>query len=251
MENNKTLFIERLKDNFTLENSKDHIDRYHFAKRFIFKSNIKTLLDCACGMGYGTKMLACSEGVKKIVGIDIDKDSITYAKNENFAPNIEFIRGDILEFESLSKFDCVISFETIEHIKEDRLFIQKVNKLLSKRGYLILSTPNGRVTNPTRGEPRNIYHVREYLPHELFGLVSPYFDICDVYGQYPKRPLANFMNFLMSFSPFIKFMIKIRVIFGLNSLFKKTLKSVYKDRLSVMKDSYKYSEVLILICRKK
>ena len=66
-------------------------------------------------------------------------------------------------------FDCVVSFQVIEHIKRDEAFVAEVHRVLRKGGLFIVSTPN-RPMSLTR----NPWHVREYDAREFEALLSPF-----------------------------------------------------------------------------
>ena len=55
----------------------DHLARYDFACKFV---NRKKVLDIACGMGYGSKMLS-KAGALCVDGVDISEEAIEYAKH--------------------------------------------------------------------------------------------------------------------------------------------------------------------------
>jgi len=94
---------------------KCHIARYAFAQNHISKDD--SVLDIACGTGYGTYEL--SKRCKEIVGIDISDDAINYAKKHYKSKNITFIVSDLMKNDIIK--DIVVSFETIEHVKVEKL----------------------------------------------------------------------------------------------------------------------------------
>ncbi len=64
----------------------------------------------------------------------------------------------------------VVSFETIEHLRDDRSFLEEMSRILAVDGTFICSTPNRRLFNPggsLADPPYNPHHVREY-DHEEF-----------------------------------------------------------------------------------
>lgn len=79
---------ERLIPEFTkcsteTEMFKEHIERYKFASQFVEN---KIVLDIACGVGYGSKLLA--EKANRVFGCDISDDAIKYAKSHYSKENI-------------------------------------------------------------------------------------------------------------------------------------------------------------------
>jgi ubiquinone/menaquinone biosynthesis C-methylase UbiE len=58
---------------------------------------------------------------------------------------VEFLQADILSWDyPRNSFDVVISQEIIEHVKDQRAYLDVAHGLLHKGGYLILTTPNAR-----------------------------------------------------------------------------------------------------------
>lgn len=92
------------------------------------------ILDIACGHGTGTAVLA--NRASHVIGVDIAPSSIKKAKrlHKNLS-NVEFICSDAfkLSFES-ETFDCIVSINTIEHIKDDKGFIDLLYQYLKDEG---------------------------------------------------------------------------------------------------------------------
>jgi SAM-dependent methyltransferase len=87
---------------------------------------------------------------------------------DNLPSNSSFIETKVppLPFDD-EVFDCVVSFQVIEHIRNDKRFVSEVMRVLKPGGKFIVTTPN-RPMSLTR----NPWHVREYRPEELEMLLS-------------------------------------------------------------------------------
>jgi SAM-dependent methyltransferase len=85
-------------------------------------------------------------------------------------------------------FDFVISFQVIEHIKDDQLFISEAHRVLKKGGKLLLSTPN-KLTSLTR----NPFHVREYTAAELYSRAQTCFSSPQIMGLHPSEGLKGYL----------------------------------------------------------
>lgn len=181
------IFDERLMPDEIAKNNiiyNEHLIRYQIAGEF---AREKTVLDIACGTGYGAKILA-QRGAEKVFALDIDKEAIQKA-NENFGEkNIEYIVGDCLDTHFADKkFDLVVSFETIEHLKNQEKFLDELKRILKEDGIVILSTPNKKVF-----KERNPYHTREFEKQDFEDILKKYFKHCYIAEQ--KNALASLVK---------------------------------------------------------
>jgi len=139
---------------------KCHLERYYFASTFVDNA---TVIDIACGTGYGTEILG--EYAQKIVGVDISKKAIFYAKNIHKLNNISFKVADFWSFHSVA--DVVVSFETLEHINSEFGMNDICNKLISlAKKMVIVSVPY------LEKEGNNVFHVHSYLDESSFDYIK-------------------------------------------------------------------------------
>lgn len=174
---------ERVVINDTTPSSliQEHLGRYLFAKPFVKN---KTVLDIACGTGYGSFELAKS-GAKKVIGGDISKKAIDYASQKYKRDNLLFrkLNGQSIDL-SESSVDVVISFETIEHIPNYRKFLSEVGRVLKGDGLFICSSPNKKITSPYTKKPLNSYHIKEFKINELSRILDREgFENIETFGQ--------------------------------------------------------------------
>jgi 2-polyprenyl-3-methyl-5-hydroxy-6-metoxy-1,4-benzoquinol methylase len=180
--NNKLKYTgERMDNN---PGSADYIvgfERYKFSSNFVKN---KVTLDFSCGVGYGSNQL--SELAKKVVGVDVQAGVIEYCKKRYKKNNLSFKlidpNGNLCE-DLVGKFDAIVSLETIEHVNDQKLFLNNLKKYLKgKKSSIILSTPNNfNKINP----PVNKFHIYEFDILELRKVlikIFPNFKI-DLYGQ--------------------------------------------------------------------
>lgn len=159
--------IERLHTSVYNETAIEHIHRYIFACQLVKNKHV---LDLACGEGYGSNLLA--DVAKKVVGLDVDHKTIQNAEKKYNKKNLSFICCDAskLCFDD-NFFDIVVSFETIEHLENQELFLKEVKRVLKHNGILILSTPNKKKFSDERNQI-NPYHIREFYLHEFETLIN-------------------------------------------------------------------------------
>lgn len=144
-------------DNFVYQRSK----LAYVAARSLLRGRV---LEIGTGTGYGIDILASA--AESFVTIDKHRSEELAA----LPAGVEFRETTVppLPFDDES-FDCVVSFQVIEHIKDDRAFVAEVRRVLRKGGRFIVSTPN-RPMSLTR----NPWHVREYDAREFELLLSPF-----------------------------------------------------------------------------
>ena len=165
------------------EMAAEHYQRYLFAEKLV---SGKTVLDAACGEGYGSALLA--RQAESVTGLDIDEAAVSHANQKYAGEKISFFAGSIdrLPFPDDS-FDVVVSFETIEHVDEkmQEAFLKEIRRVLKKGGSVILSTPNKAVyTDRVKGV--NKFHVKEFYSQEFIDFMRSRFEFVDVYCQYPE-----------------------------------------------------------------
>jgi ubiquinone/menaquinone biosynthesis C-methylase UbiE len=159
----------------------EHIYRYIFAAGLTVN---KRVLDVACGTGYGVDYML-EKRAGQAVGVDISPEAVNYGW-ERFGKDgkASFVCADGLKLPfANNSFDVVVSFETIEHIKQHGKFLAECRRVLKANGSLICSTPNRKIFSPNLAKPINTFHVKEFWPDEFKRLLSRYFTGITFYGQ--------------------------------------------------------------------
>jgi 2-polyprenyl-3-methyl-5-hydroxy-6-metoxy-1,4-benzoquinol methylase len=148
----------------------DHKARYQFACEYLATRDVSSVLDLACGIGYGSLMLANAIG-SEVTGVDIDEGAIEYAKNYYSNERTHYIcqNAQTLSLNDNS-FDAIVSFETIEHVDFDRELITRFYQLLKNGGLFICSTPNEDVMPFDKDKFK--FHVRHYRVSEIVDTVK-------------------------------------------------------------------------------
>ena len=117
------------------------------------------VLEIGCGEGRGVELLAPKaasySAIDKIKGV-VDQLQADF-------PDYSFESGTIppLPYDN-NAFDTVVSFQVIEHIKDDDLYLKEIFRVLKPGGMAIITTPNIKKTLS-----RNPWHIREYTADEL------------------------------------------------------------------------------------
>ena len=141
------------------------------------------VLEIGTGSGYGIPFLASR--AKSLLTVD------------KYMPPIDLTPYDHVEFRRMAasslaelageSFDCVVTFQVIEHIRNDMAFVCEIERLLKPGGLLLLSTPN-RLMSLTR----NPWHVREYTERELRSLLGTFFLSIEAEGIFGNAKVMEY-----------------------------------------------------------
>ena len=161
-------------DNFVFQRS---VLAYHYAAEIISGD----VLEIGTGTGYGVEILAPK--CKRFITVDKFLDpSVPQVENveqhQMVVPPIGFESGS---------FDFVVSFQVIEHIKDDTQFVREVARVLRPGGKFIVSTPNAPMSLT-----RNPWHIREYTAEELQNLLSISFSNISVAGVVGNQKIMEY-----------------------------------------------------------
>ena len=115
-----------------------HVERYQFASLNLIPGCV---LDIACGVGYGTDILARREVISEALGVDISPSAVHYANSRYASERVSYICADAVEYPSGRQFNNVVSLETIEHMDDPQKFFATLVDLLAPGGRLIASVP--------------------------------------------------------------------------------------------------------------
>lgn len=145
----------------------DHVNRYTWAASKLPKGSV---VDAACGIGYGSWILA-NEGFY-VRSIEIDREAVQYGKDHY--PNKRIYRQCMDLYDAYLSPDPVVMFECIEHVEEPLSILKKCT------GLLLASVPNEDVF-PYRNYK---FHYRHYTKTEFEALLNEAgYEVESWYGQ--------------------------------------------------------------------
>jgi 2-polyprenyl-3-methyl-5-hydroxy-6-metoxy-1,4-benzoquinol methylase len=143
----------------------DHWTRYRFARTFTQGSAV---LDWGCGHGLGAAIL--SGCYSRYVGIDNDGFALAWAEDKlaPAIPCVEFVAEEAARRRlGAEKFDLVLCFEVLEHVDQPVALLVTLLGFLKPGGTLLLSTPNGYLTQHRRELFQSQFHIDEYSESEI------------------------------------------------------------------------------------
>ena len=133
------------------------------------------VLEVGCGEGRGIDLII--DKCKSYTAIDKIEPVIDQLRKKY--PFGKFLSGNIPPLTQFSdnSFDRIFSFQVIEHIEDDHLFLSEINRILKPGGIALITTPNR-----PRSLSRNPWHTREYTAQELTDLAKKYFSSVEMKG---------------------------------------------------------------------
>ncbi len=158
-----------------------HLARYQFAAQFARGK----VLDIACGVGYGSAVLAEVAKVGHVTGVDLSEEALDVARQRYARPNITFVQGDCMTYRG-DPVETIVSLETVEHLPEPEKFIRRIAEQLLSQGTLIASVP------VTPSMDFNPYHLHDFTPRRFEALMrSAGLQVVDRFLQVQSyRPVA-------------------------------------------------------------
>ena len=166
----------------------DPSDNFVFARSLLaYREAAKrvggAVLEIGTGSGYGVEVLSPVAETLTTVDKHTPASGIS-----GIYPNVEFRRMKVppLYFPTGS-FDRVVSFQVIEHIKDDGALLAEVYRVLKPGGNFIVTTPNASMSLT-----RNPWHVREYTPDEFKNLMGSIFDSVETLGVFGNEKVMEY-----------------------------------------------------------
>lgn len=165
--------------------------RHEHAARFRFGAGYvrgKTVIDCACGTGEGTRTFAMA-GAQHVYAYDISPEAVRITADRCGDAGVSVSVGDVAALPLPDNFaDLFISFETFEHLPQPERLMVEAHRVLKPGGTFLCSTPNRDVSSPgytIDSKPWNSFHSKEYNAAEFVSLAQGIFDTCKAFGQNP------------------------------------------------------------------
>lgn len=167
---------------------KDYSDNYVYQRSLLAyleaaKIVSGKVLEIGTGSGYGVNIIA----PQATSFLTIDKFQTEGISN---APaNVSFQQMNVPPLTGIESdsFDYVISFQVIEHIQRDDIFLQEIYRVLKKGGKLVVTTPNKKMSIT-----RNPWHVREYTVKELEQLMLRFFQKVESKGVFGNDSIMDY-----------------------------------------------------------
>lgn len=196
---------ERLMTDNQTATAIEHLHRYALACELATGLDV---LDIACGEGYGSNLLAGF--ATSVVGVDVAADSIAHAAVKYRRRNLRYAHGSATAVPLPdAAVDLVVSFETIEHLREHDEMLSELRRVLRPGGRVIISSPDRRYYSEATGYT-NPFHLRELSCDEFRTLIARFFPHSRLLRQrivhgsliVPEGSIAGFCEYRGDFAGF-------------------------------------------------
>jgi 2-polyprenyl-3-methyl-5-hydroxy-6-metoxy-1,4-benzoquinol methylase len=152
----------------------------------------RSLLDVGCGEGVLVQRWALAAPERRIVGIDLEEQSIQAAWEEHRAPNLEYrtMPADDLPFQT-DEFDLASAIEVLEHVPEPERTLAEMARCAER--HLLVSVPREplwRALNLARGAyigqlGNTPGHLNHWSRRSFTSLLARYGEVVEARSPFP------------------------------------------------------------------
>ena len=158
----------------------------------VTRADPSSLLDVGCGEGVLVQRWAQRLGERRVVGIDLQEESIQAGWSEHGAPNLEYrtMQGKNLPF-AANEFDLATAIELLEHVPDPGHTLAEMARCAER--HLLVSVPREplwRALNVARGAYLSQLgntpgHLNHWSKRSFVRLLSRHGDIIEVRSPFP------------------------------------------------------------------
>ncbi|HBJ07557.1 MAG TPA: malonyl-[acyl-carrier protein] O-methyltransferase BioC [Coprobacter fastidiosus] len=152
---------------------------------------VSSILEIGCGTGFFTRLLHSHFSSATITANDLCPEVVNYIPDD-----IKFISGDMETIDFPDKYDLIAGSSAIQWLEDFPLFLKKINRSLSDKGFVAISTFGEKNLIEIK-EVTNIglsYFTKSDLEHIIsssFQIIKMKEEIKTVYFSSPKDVLLH------------------------------------------------------------
>jgi 2-polyprenyl-3-methyl-5-hydroxy-6-metoxy-1,4-benzoquinol methylase len=156
------------------------------------KASPSSVLDVGCGEGVLVQRWARQLGQARVVGIDLEEDSIQAGWAEHQAPNLEYrvMQAENLPF-AADEFDLACAIEVLEHVPDPEHTVAEMARCAA--GHLLVSVPREplwRMLNMARGAywpalGNTPGHLNHWSRRSFVGMLARHGEVAEVRTPFP------------------------------------------------------------------
>lgn len=152
----------------------------------------RSVLDVGCGEGVLVQRWAAQLGDGRVVGIDLEEESIQSGWAQRTAPNLEYrvMEAENLPF-AVDEFDLASAIEVLEHVPDPELTLSEMARCA--RRHLLVSVPREplwRMLNMARGAywptlGNTPGHLNHWSRRSFVALLERHGEVLEVRSPFP------------------------------------------------------------------
>lgn len=161
-------------------------------EELLLQADPRSLLDVGCGEGVLVHQWALRLGERRVVGIDLEEDSIQAGWAERQAPNLEYqvMRAENLPFTD-SEFDLATAIEVLEHVPDPEHTVAEMARCAER--HLLVSVPREplwRMLNMARGAyisdlGNTPGHLNHWSRRSFVRMLSRHGEVTEIRSPFP------------------------------------------------------------------
>jgi 2-polyprenyl-3-methyl-5-hydroxy-6-metoxy-1,4-benzoquinol methylase len=161
-------------------------------EELLTRAEPRSLLDVGCGEGVLVHQWAQRLGERRVVGIDLQEESIQAGWAQRQAPNLEYhvMHAENLPFAE-NEFDLASAIEVLEHVPDPEHTLAEMARCAER--HLLVSVPHEplwRMLNMARGAYWSTLgntpgHLNHWSRRSFVGLLSRYGQVAEVRSPFP------------------------------------------------------------------
>ena len=101
--------------------------------------NVKSFLEVGCGTGYVISGISKAFPAFKLQASEYFEEGLVYARQR--VPRCEFRQLDATLMSEVESYDCIGSFDVLEHIDKDQIVLANFNRAIRSGGFLLITVP--------------------------------------------------------------------------------------------------------------
>ena len=131
-----------------------------------------TVLDAGSGLGQHAYFVARKWPLTEVTAIEVDEKQVkdcNYFVKKIGLENIEFLQGDLSQFNFNNKFDIILCSSVLEHIEDDQAVLSSYHDNLKQNGSLLVYVPTSEkrvLSSLDRKIKKQLKETGKALPHE-------------------------------------------------------------------------------------
>lgn len=121
-------------------------------------TRIKDFIEVGCGTGFVINGISKKFPTWNLEGSEYFENGLAFARRR--VPRCSFKRLNAINMNDISCYDCIGTFDVLEHIKPDTVVLKNFYRALRPNGYLLLTVPQHRYL--WSAADQYAHHVRRY-----------------------------------------------------------------------------------------